>query len=103
MNRKCLFFMTGFGLLTSGVAISQGLTAVRPLQGYVCMSLNLTEEQLSHQANLPDVYSAPSTRSEVIGKAVSTVFVRSPIHQVAGFDEILHLSGRTAWIPAEDL
>jgi hypothetical protein len=103
MNRKCLFVLAGLGLLTSGAATAQGLKVVRPLPGYVCMSLTLTEEQLSHESKLPDVYATPSAGSEVVGKVVSPVFVRSPIHQVDGFDEILHLSGRTTWIPAQDL
>ena len=82
---------------------AHGLTAVKPLAGYKCMSLNLevlnaTQEELRSGAGLPPVYAGPSDKSARLGTNAYVVIVASPVKEVNGFVEILRLNGQQAWI-----
>jgi hypothetical protein len=86
-------------LAVDGPALSQGLTVIRPIPGYVCMRLNLSREQmLARPFNVP-VFAEPSSTSGKVGQASATVITKSPLHVQNGFAEILFLDGRIAWIP----
>lgn len=87
--------------LLSPAGHAQGLKAVRPIPGYVCMSLTLTEEQLQKQSALPPIFAAPSATADVVASAVGTVFAKSPLHEENGFVEILRLNGQIGWIAAQ--
>ena len=43
---------------------AEGLHAVRPLAGYACMMLNLTDAQMRDNSLVVPVYAGPSTRAE---------------------------------------
>ncbi len=90
-------------LALAGPALSQGLTVIRPIPGYVCMRLNLTREQLIARPFNVLVFAEPSYGNDKIGQASATIIARSPMHVQNGFAEILFLDGRTAWIPADVL
>ena len=92
------------GLLT--IAYSMGAQAAdmsrtRPLDGYVCKMLNLTEEQA--MSPKPQVYvkAEPSASAPNVGWAPLTVAVKVPMRPQNGFVEMLNLSGRTVWIQQE--
>ena len=80
-------------------AAAQGLTAVKPLAGYVCMRLNLTREQMLDNSLSVPVFAHPSSTSPKIGEASATVITKSPMESQNGFAKILFLDGRPAWIP----
>jgi hypothetical protein len=102
-------FRGSIGIVTAGVlaCLSTGqavaLTAVRPLEGYACMDLNLTDEEMRNFGSLPPVFAAPKQESKKIGVATSTVFVVSPIREVNGFVEMLRLNGQRGWIASKML
>ena len=79
-------------------AAAQGLTAVKPLAGYVCMRLNLTREQMLDNSLSVPVFAHPSSTSPKIGEASATVITKSPMESQNGFAEILFPDGRPAWI-----
>jgi hypothetical protein len=82
-------------------AHADNLYAVRPLSGYACMALNLTEEQMFDPSIHVPIMSEPSASSKPLGKAIATVIVASPPHQVNGYLEVLHLDGRRGWIASQ--
>ena len=95
--------LIAFALSTWAGARTQGITAVRPLPGYVCMMLNLTEQQSMDQSVNVPVRAGPSATAPVLGSAPSTVAVRSPVRPLNGFLEALFPTGQTVWIAAESL
>ena len=88
-------------LLPASIASAQGLTAVRPLQGYSCMRLKLTPEQVVDRNLQIPVYTAPSTSSPKVGNASAIVIVRTPLHVENGLAEVLFLDGRQGWLSRE--
>jgi hypothetical protein len=82
---------------------AHALTAVRPIEGYVCMNLKWTgtEEDMWDETKMPSVYAGPSASSKRIGSVGATAIVASPLHVEHGFAEILHLNGKKAWIQAD--
>jgi hypothetical protein len=96
--RKILASLLLVTSVNTHLAVAQGLTAVNPIPGYICMRLNLPRDQIvSRSLNIP-VYSQPSSSSALIGQASAAMIVKSPIHDENGFAEILFLDGRHAWI-----
>lgn len=85
------------------VASAQALTAVRPIEGYVCMNLKWTgtEAEMWDESKMPSVYAEPSASSKRIGSVGSRAIVASPLHVVNGYAEILHPSGQKAWVEAD--
>ena len=81
-------------------AYAQGLTAVRPLPGYVCMDLNLSAAQIRDDTIQVPVRTIPSVTAPQAGIAGATVIAVSPIRLVDGFAEILFPNGKHVWIAA---
>src|SRR3954470_18323215 len=91
--------IVAMGLLGAvGPAGAQGLTAVRPIPGYVCMRLKLTHEQAMDRSFEIPVYSKPSKTSPTIGTASPIVLVKSPLQVEDGLAEILFPDGRSGWL-----
>lgn len=84
----------------SAVGTAHALTAVRTIEGYICMNLKWTgsEQDMWDDSKLPSVFEKPSATSRVIGNVGVTAIVASPIHEVNGFAEILHPNGKTGWV-----
>lgn len=100
--RQC-FFMALVSVAMAASASAQRLTAVRPLDGYVCMRLNLPREQMvSHSLNAP-IFAQPSSSSQQVSQASTAVITRSPMVIQNGFAEVLTLDGKQGWFPAKML
>jgi hypothetical protein len=89
--------------LSSMTCIAQTTRAARPLPGYACMSLNITDAQAQDFKFHVPFYSAPDASSQAVGYAGSQVAVRYPTHQVNGFVEALFPTGSSVWIAASYL
>lgn len=80
-------------------ARAQGIQVVRPVPGFVCKKLNITErEAMSPNGAGVSIRTAPSATAPVGALAPSVLFVRSPEHVVAGFVEVMRLDGQLGWI-----
>ncbi|MHB0698700.1 hypothetical protein [Roseomonas mucosa] len=79
------------------------LSVTGHIQGYSCMMLTLTNEQLMVFENLPPIYSEPSASSQKIGVGSASMIVASPMRVQNGFAQILHMDGRPGWIKANML
>lgn len=89
--------------LACGAAHAQGLTAVRPLPGYVCMQLAITPEQsVDPKVGVP-ILNAPSPSAAVVNFAASVVLVRDPPHNSGGFLQVLRFNWQVGWIDARYL
>lgn len=101
--------MTRFGCAVAlGLALTgwaHALTAVRPIEGYVCMNLKWSgkEADLWDESKLDPVYAEPSASSQKIGNVGATAIVASPLHVEKGFAEILHPNGKKGWVQADRL
>jgi hypothetical protein len=76
---------------------------VRPLAGYKCMMLNLTEQQFLDPSVRVPVRSEPAASAPEVGWAATNVAVREPPHIVNGFTEALFPNGATVWIESRML
>ena len=90
-------------MLVSSVSHAQGLRVVQPIDGYVCMSLNLSERQLLDNSKPVPVRAEPSPNAPQIGVAGATVAVLQPAQPVNGFVQMLFPTGQHAWIPFNNL
>lgn len=100
----CLFLATGcVAPSIAGAQPYQPLGAVKPLTGYACMSLNLTEQQMMDPSVHVPIRSSPSAEAPVTGNAVATVIAKSPEQQENGFLQVLQLDGRVGWVEAQFL
>ncbi len=91
-------------LLSIMVALSayaQGLHAIRPIPGYACMSLNLSEQQMSDPNLVVPVLAGPTSASTTIGQASSVVIATSPPRMVDGYVEVLRFNNQTGWMKAQ--
>ena len=84
------------------VSHAEPVHAVRPLQGYVCMNLNLSDAQMRDPsaARVP-IMTAPRSDSSVGTLATPIVFAKAPEHVVDGYAEVLQLNGKPGWIKAD--
>lgn len=89
--------------LFCGVAHAQGLTAVRPLPGYICMQLAISPEQLADPKVGVPILDAPSRSAAIVNYASSVVIVRDPPQASGGFLRVLRLTGQEGWIEARYL
>lgn len=80
------------------MARAQGLQAVRPLPGYACMVLNLTQQQMLDDSLHVPVYAEPNPSSARVGDASAVVIATAPLHVVRGFGEVLFPDGRQGWV-----
>lgn len=94
------------GVIASTMAApvwAQGLRAVAPLQGYSCMSLNITEEEMMHESSLPIIRQQPSPSAAPIGRASAQVITADPIRRQNGYLAVLTLDGKPGWVEANKL
>ena len=100
------FTITGLVLACSFIAIgasAQGLHAVKPLGGWTCMKLNLSQKQSLDPSVHVVVRAGPRADAPEVGWAAMTVAVRSPVHKVNGFEELLFPNGKLVWIASQSL
>jgi len=73
----------------------------KPMVGWSCRMLNLTEAQsMDFSIHVP-VRAEPSATSPPVGYASATVAVRMPLKSVNGFVEMMFPTGRPVWIAAD--
>jgi len=87
-------------LLPVGFANGQGLHAVSPMPGYVCMQLTLTPAQLTDPKVGAPVHDAPSRSSQILAYAANTMIVQWPQEPTDGFIEVVWPGGRSGWMEA---
>jgi hypothetical protein len=101
MHRFCTWAAAAvLGLAPISIANAQGIHAVKPLEGYACMMLNLSNEQMRDNSLEIPVFSGPSKDSGRAGNAAAVVIAKSPLHLVNGFAELLFPTGKEVWIEA---
>lgn len=84
----------------SGTVLAQGLHAVRPLPGHVCMQLALAPADLiDPKVGIP-VREMPSSTAHVVGYAANTMIVQVPQQPTAGFLKVLWPGGESGWMEA---
>jgi hypothetical protein len=89
-------------LIIGGVVGTTGVQA-KPLAGYRCMMLNLSEQQSMDPSLRVPVQAAPSTSAPTVGWAGAVVVVREPVTPVNGFVQMLYPDGRQVWIASNAL
>lgn len=82
------------------LAQAEGLHAVHPIPGYVCMQLALTSAQIVDPKIGVPVREAPSRSATIAGYAATTVIVQSPPQAKDGFLQVLRPDGELGWIEA---
>jgi len=92
-------FLVGLAVLAAGIFSTA--TEAKPLPGYQCMMLNITEQQSMDPTFHVLVRAQPSASAHVVGTAGSVVIVRVPPKPVNGFLEMLFPDGREVWIAAD--
>jgi len=99
--RKFILGLIIAGALASA-ARAEPVYAVRPLDGYVCMKLNVTEaEVLNPRGTGIFILVAPRPDAAHGTAAASVVLVREPKHFVDGYLEVMQLTGQPGWIAAD--
>lgn len=68
------------------------------LPGYVCMALNLPEDEMMNPNVEVPIFSGPTSASTQIGRASSIVIVAFPLVSSNGYARVLHLNGKPGWI-----
>ena len=83
-------------------AQAQPVRAVKPLDGYVCMKLAVSEAQvLNPDGTGINLLAQPAAEAPIVTTAPAVVFVRIPQVQRNGFLEAIALNGKEAWIAAD--
>ena len=90
-----LFFLSSFR-----VSYGQGIHAVSPLPGYVCMQLTLTPAQLTDPKVGAPVREAPSRSSRIVAYAANTMIVQWPQEPTDGFLKVVWPGGQGGWMEA---
>ena len=98
MNRQVL---TALPFLLIGGAHAQALHAVRPLEGYQCMSLNVAPGAMLDPTKIVPLRAAPDPTAAVVGRASSVLIVQAPATHQNGFLEVTRPDHRTAWVSAD--
>jgi hypothetical protein len=99
--RKVVLGLIAAGALASSVR-AEPVYAVRPIDGYVCMKLNVTEaEVLNPRGTGIFILTAPRPDAAHGATAASVVLVRDPQNRVDGYLEVLQLTGQPGWIAAD--
>ena len=81
-----------------GNAYAQGLQAVRPAKGLVCMSLDDAAAAATNQQSLPPLRAQPDSSAVVVGYPTSILFTNDPPVTRNGFTEIVRYNGQTGWL-----
>ncbi len=74
-----------------------GLQVVRPIPGYVCLALNLNEQQMFSLASRVPILESPAVTAKPIGYASATV-IASTAPPTNGFQQVLKLDAVPGWI-----
>lgn len=82
---------------------AQGLRAVRPLPGYMCMMLSTPPAPTIEAIRQVPVRSGPSASAPPAGWAPSVVLVPSPLEATNGYLQATFADGHKGWIAAYDL
>ena len=96
-------FITSLASAFSVGAPAQGLHALRPVAGWKCMKLNLSEQQSMDPTVHVLERTGPSAQSAVGGWAPITVAVPSPPVSTNGFLQVLRPNGKRLWISDRDV
>lgn len=86
--------------VSSGYASAQGLHAVSPFSGYVCMQLTLTPAELTDPKVGAPVRETPSKSGRIIAYAANTMIVQSPQEPTSGFLKVMWPGGQSGWMEA---
>lgn len=86
--------------MLAGSAQAQGLQAVRPLIGYKCMALNLSQQQMMTQT-VP-MLAQPSVGAPKVGIVAATV-IAADSEPVNGFQKVLRLDRKVGWVSSQYL
>ncbi|MGI4802253.1 MAG: hypothetical protein ACRYG8_51105 [Janthinobacterium lividum] len=78
-----------------------GLHAVRPLNGYICKMLNITEQQALSPTPVVRLKTGPSPTAADAGWAPLTVAVAQSVSPENGYVQVMTLGGKTAWIAGD--
>ena len=101
--RKSIIGLIAAGALVPSVR-AEPVHAVRPIDGYVCMRLNVTEaEALNPRGTGIFILVAPRPDAARGTTAPGVVFAREPKHLVDGYLEVLQLTGQPGWIAADQV
>jgi len=94
-----MFLVPDFAAAQSNVSIH----AIRAIPGYVCMTLNLPDQQMMDPSVRVPIRIAPSSEAATTGDAIATVIVAWPKREENGYLQVLQLNGRTGWMKAQFL
>ena len=94
---------TGLKLICAGMvfsAMNLGIHSANAsdLQGYECMSLNLTQQQMMDPSVKVPIKSGPTAEAAVTGNAIATIIASSPLVETNGYVKVLELNGHIGWI-----
>ena len=79
-------------------ANAEGLHAIRPLPGYVCMQLALSPEENTDPTRGVPVRDTPSLSVHVSSWAPSLLVVPSPQQPTSGFLQVVFSDGHRGWV-----
>ena len=84
-------------VMSSPAHAQGGLQVVRPIPGYVCLALNLNEQQMFSLASRVPILESPAPTAKPIGYASATV-IASTAPPTNGFQQVLKLDAVPGWI-----
>ena len=97
-----VFVLTSLLAMAHGAAFAE-VTVSKVIPGYRCMSLNLTDAQMADPSIMVEIKSSPNASAPNVGTASALVITSAPMKVENGFARVLHLNGKTGWIPTNDL
>jgi len=100
MNR---FYAIFFTLLLCKVVHAEGLHAVRPLPGYVCLKLALSPEQIADPTRGVPIRDIPALSGRIVGWVPSVVVAPASQQPNSGFVQVLFPDGHRGWAQAAAL
>ena len=71
---------------------------MRPIEGYACSKLKVSEREAMDPRGGVPIRTAPSASAAVGTLAPSVLLTKQPLHVVDGFVEVLQLTGQPGWI-----
>jgi len=85
-------------VLSSSAAAAQPVYAVRPIPGYACAKLNITEHEAMDFHFAVPIRSAPDPHAAIGTNASAVLLLKQPVHAENGYVEVLQLNGQPGWI-----
>lgn len=98
-----LFLTLAVFLSIGNLGHAQGLHALRPLPGYVCMQLALSPEQAADPTKGVPVRDTPSSSVRIASWAPSIVVMPAPQQPTAGFLQVMFADKHRGWVQAAAL